>query len=95
LAITLQTSTIAFNNNVITILINNETQREQLQNIRQDFLDELRKKMQSNLITLQIEITKTEVQTKAYKPADIFKSMIEKNPSLLELKKRFDLEIDY
>jgi hypothetical protein len=26
---------------------------------------------------------------------DIFKAMSERNPALLELKKRFDLEIDY
>ena len=92
---TLTTSTIDFTNNLITLTINNETQRELLQNIKQDFLDELRKKLQSNVITLEVAITRSDVKTKAYKPADIFKSMAEKNPSLLELKKRFDLEIDY
>ncbi len=95
LSITLTTSILAFKNNIITITINNETQRELLQNVKQDFLDELRKNLKTNLIGLEIAITKNEIQTKAYKPADIFKSMIEKNPLLLELKKRFDLEIDY
>ncbi len=95
LASTLTTSTINYSDNVITIIINNETQREQLQSIKQDFLDELRKNLQSNLITLEVAITKTDVKSKAYKPIDVFKSMADKNPSLLELKKRFDLEIDY
>jgi DNA polymerase III subunit gamma/tau len=95
LSTTLSTSPIAFADNVITLTLNNETQREQLQNIKQDFLDDLRRKTRNNLIKLEIEISKEEVKTRAYKPADIFKSMSEKNPLLLELKKRFDLEIDY
>lgn len=92
---TLTTSNISFENNNITLLINNETQREQLQNIKQEFLDDIRKQLSNNLVTLSIEISSLEVQSKAYKPSDIFKTMVEKNPALLELKKRFDLEIDY
>jgi DNA polymerase III subunit gamma/tau len=95
LSTTLKTSSIVFSNHVISLTINNETQREQLHAIRQDFLDELRKTLRNNQITLEISITRHETHTKAYKPTDIFKSMIEKNPALLELKKRFDLEIDY
>lgn len=95
LATTLTTAELNFENNTITLIINNETQREQLQNIKQDFLDEIRKTLGNNQVNLVIEISQIEKQSKAYKPADIFKSMVEKNPALLELKKRFDLEIDY
>ena len=77
------------------MFINNETQKEQLQMIRQEFVDELRKQLQNSAITLEIQITQAAKQTKAYKPVDIFKAMAEKNPALMELKKRFDLEIDY
>lgn len=92
---TLTTSAISFSNNVITLTINNETQRELLQTLKQDFIDDLRKRLQNNSITLLLEISVQASQSKAYKPADIFKAMVEKNPALLELKKRFDLEIDY
>jgi DNA polymerase-3 subunit gamma/tau len=95
IATTLKTAGISFTNGMIMLMIQNETQREKLQDIRQEFLDEIRKKLQNNTIGLQVDISKQEVQSKAYKPADIFKAMIDKNPSLLELKKRFDLEIDY
>jgi len=95
LSTTLTTSIISFKDNQVTLTINNETQREILQNIKQDFLDEIRKNLHNNSINLQVEISKQENQTRAYKPADIFKAMVEKNPALLELKKRFDLEIDY
>jgi len=45
----------------------------------------------------QIEITVSEIvgEVKAYKPADKFKLMAEKNVALLEFKKRFDLDIEY
>lgn len=91
----LKTSAISFSNNIITLTINNETQKEQLSNVKQGFVDDIRKQLQNNLIGLEIEISQVETQSKAFKPMDIFKAMTEKNPALLELKKRFDLEIDY
>ncbi len=90
-----KTSEITFTNNNITLTIHNETQKEQLLNIKQNFIDELRKKLENNSITLDVQLSKNDAQIKAYKPADIFKAMSEKNTALLELKKRFDLEIDY
>ncbi len=93
--ITLEMAQISFNNKIITLKINNESQKEKLTDIKQEFLDEIRKLLQNNLIGLEIEITAGEAQGKAYKPIDVFKNMAEKNPALLELKKRFDLEIDY
>ncbi len=95
LALTLTSATLSFNNNIIKLSINNETQREQLQNSKQSFLDELRKLLQNNLVGLEVDLLESTNQVKAYKPMDIFKAMTEKNPALLELKKRFDLEVDY
>ncbi|MEI8137280.1 MAG: DNA polymerase III subunit gamma/tau [Bacteroidota bacterium] len=95
LAVTLSTAQIVFTNRTITLKINNESQKEKLLAIKQEFLDELRKLLQNNLICLELETTLNETQGKAYKPMDVFKNMAEKNPALLELKKRFDLEIDY
>jgi DNA polymerase III subunit gamma/tau len=95
LAVTLDTSQLQFASNTITLTLSNETQREMLQNLKQDFLDSIRGVLKSNAVNLEIKISESPSQVKAYKPADIFKMMAEKNPSLLELKKRFDLEIDY
>lgn len=80
---------------MITLIINNETQREQFMLIRQNFADSIRAELQNNNVTVQLKMSETENRLKAYKPMDIFKAMAEKNPALLELKKRFDLEIDY
>ena len=95
LSINLTSAHLTFENNIIKLGINNETQREQLQNSKQIFLDEIRKQLQNNSVGLEIELLQNIEKTKAYKPKDVFKVMAEKNPALLELKKRFDLEIDY
>lgn len=95
LATIFNTSEIEFVNNTITLTISNETQKEQLLVIKQEFIDTIRKQLQNTSIGLEIQISATETQTRAYKPNDIFKAMTEKNPALLELKKRFDLEIEY
>ncbi|PBQ33173.1 DNA polymerase III subunit gamma/tau [Sphingobacteriaceae bacterium] len=95
LATILNTATVNFANNTINLVIGNETQKEQLLVVKQDFVDAIRKHLQNNLIQLDIQLSTAEAQTKAYKPVDVFKAMSEKNPALLELKKRFDLEIDY
>lgn len=95
LATIFNTSGIQFSNNTILLTIGNETQKEQLLIIKQDFIDAIRKQLQNTSVLLEIQLSTTETQTKAYKPIDIFKAMSEKNPALLELKKRFDLEIDY
>jgi len=91
----LKTADIKLSDNAVILTINNETQKEQFLLIKQNFVDELRANLQNTRVTLEIEISKSETQVKAYKPIDIFKAMSEKNPALLELKKRFDLEIDY
>src|SRR5690606_4353011 len=95
LAVTLEQAEIKFSDNLITLTIHNETQREQLANVKQIFLDDVRKQLQNNSVGLDIQISQVETQAKPFKPSDIFKAMSEKNPALLEMKKRFDLDIEY
>lgn len=83
------------NETEIRLTIINESQNEKLQTVKQDFLDEIRKIIQNNTVTLGIKLTEEQVAVKAFKPSDKFKQLAEKYPALLELKKRFDLEIDY
>ena len=92
---TLTSSKIAFVDQTILIELNNEVQKEMLVNIKQDMLDELRKLVSNKQMQLEIKVSEIVGEIKAYKPADKFKLMAEKNPALLELKKRFDLDIEY
>ncbi|MFO0323065.1 MAG: hypothetical protein ACK504_11645 [Bacteroidota bacterium] len=92
---TLTSSKITFNHPTILIELNNEVQKELLMNIKQDMLDELRIILKNKQTQLEIKVLQTIDSVKAYKPMDKFKIMAEKNPLLLELKKRFDLDIEY
>ena len=94
-ASSLLSAEIFFENNTIKLKIYNESQKENLLEHKQIFLDDIRKDLQNNSIGLEIEVSINELQTKAFKPHDIYNIMSEKNPVLHELKKRFDCEIDY
>ena len=95
LSISLSTSEVQFENNVITITTNNEIQKEQLILEKHHVLDSLRSLLENNKITLEINTSKIEIKIKAFKPVDVFKDMAEKNPVITNLKKTFDLEIEY
>lgn len=95
IATILKTAGIGYAGNTLTLTLNNETQKEQFLLIRQHFVDGIRLDLQNSAIAVEVQLSELDVQTRAYKPSDIFKAMSEKNPALLEMKKRFDLEIDY
>lgn len=92
---TLTSSKISLMDNTILIELNNEVQREMLVVIKQDMLDALRSLLNNKKAQLEITVSEIVGEVKAYKPADKFKLMAEKNPALLEFKKRFDLDIEY
>lgn len=92
---TLTSSKISLVDNTILIELNNEVQREMLVVIKQDMLDSLRFLLSNKKAQLEITVSEIAGEVKAYKPTDKFKLMAEKNPALLEFKKRFDLDIEY
>jgi DNA polymerase-3 subunit gamma/tau len=92
---TLTSSKISLTDTTITIEINNEVQKELLSNIKQDLLDALRSLLSNRQTLLNIIVSEIAGEVKAYKPDDKFKMMAEKNPALLELKRRFDLNVEY
>lgn len=64
-------------------------------NVKQEMLDALRNILKNKQTQLELKVSASHTEIKAYKPIDKFKLMAEKNPNLLELKKRFDLDIEY
>ena len=82
--------------NELNITLLNHSQLEKFQEIKQDMLDFIRQEIGNNSVTLVFSVEEQDnAIVKAYKPIDKFKAMCDKNNALLELKKRFDLEIDY
>ncbi len=92
---TLTSSQIILENKTVVIMLSNEVQREMLTTIKQDMLDELRGLLTNKQTQLEIKVSELQGEVKAYKPQDKFKVLAEKNPALNELKKRFDLDIEY
>ncbi len=92
---TLTSSKIILEDKTVVIMLSNEVQREMLTGIKQDMLDELRNLLVNKQTQLEIKVSELMGEVKAYKPQDKFKVLAEKNPALNELKKRFDLDIEY
>lgn len=92
---TLTSSQIILEQQTVVIMLSNEVQRTMLTDIKQDMLDELRRLLSNKQTQLEIKVSAIMGEVKAYKPQDKFKAMAEKNPALNELKKRFDLDIEY
>jgi DNA polymerase-3 subunit gamma/tau len=78
------------------ITIENKAQRDGFEQYRQEFLDYMRRNLNNQQISLQLEEKKQEDgPKKAYSPIEKFEAMIVKNPLLKELKTRLDMELDY
>lgn len=92
---TLTSSKINLDGQTVVIMLNNEVQRTMLTDIKQDMLDEMRRLLTNKQTQLEIRVSEIMGEVKAYKPQDKFKQMADKNPALNELKKRFDLDIEY
>lgn len=96
IAVMLRTELVLLENETnIIIEIENKAQIDGFEPIKQDFLDHVRKNLSNNDIKLSLREKKADGAKKVYSPAEKFESMLIKNPSLLELKKRLDMELDY
>ncbi len=83
------------NETEVIIEIENSAQKESFEPVRQEFLDYLRKNLNNSIVSLRIEEKITNGIKKAYTPLEKFETMMQKNPALLEMKKRFNMELDY
>ena len=83
---------LKFENQKLIVLLSNDAQHHLFDEIKQEFLDFIRKEIQNN--TLQIETAEQENNSakKALSPMEKFNLMALKNPLLKELKIRLDLD---
>ena len=90
---TLSAKPVAFSNNTISLYIENEAQKLIFDDIKQEFLDTIRAKLKNSTLQLNVIEHAESTVKKAYTPNEKFAVMTAKNPLLLELKKRLDLEV--
>ena len=83
-------------NFVVCITLENKVQEKVLKDEKTKLLRYLKTQLENDSISLTIDVTPLkEEEMKAYTAEDKFKKMVKKNPDLLNLKDKFDLEIDF
>ena len=83
-------------NFVVCITLDNKVQEKVLKDEKTKLLRYLKTQLENDSISLTIDVTPLkEEEMKAYTAEDKFKKMVKKNPDLLNLKDKFDLEIDF
>ena len=79
----------------VCITLDNKVQEEVLNDEKSKLLGYLKTQLENNSISLTVDVTPLkELEMKAYTSEDKFKKMVKK-PDLLNLKDKFDLEIDF
>ena len=80
----------------VCITLDNKVQEEVINDERTKLLKYLKSQLENDSISLIVEVTPIkEEEMKAYTAEDKFKKMVKKNRDLLNLKNKFDLEIDF
>jgi hypothetical protein len=82
--------------NLLCVKLKNVTQEKELITEKSKLLLYLRRKLKNAHLQLDVEVVIDEQgeQKKAYTAAERAKLMLEKNPSLLSLSKKFDLDVE-
>lgn len=82
-------------NFVVDFLVDNIIQSEDINEQKRDLLAYLRKELKNFKISLEIRISETVIEKKAYTPIEKYQKLLEKNPELQTLKQKLDLDFNY
>ncbi len=82
-------------NHVVSFLIDNNLQKEKINEIRNELLSFLKTELKNSIIDLKLVITDLEEENnKLYTSEDKFKHMLSKNEDLNKLKQEFNLDLE-
>lgn len=97
LSLTLTTYPVVLvNEQTLVLTIENEVQREIMRSKGQEFLDFIRKELKNSGLNFELKMQEqNDSNKKIYSPTEKFEALVNKNQLLLELKKKFDLELDF
>lgn len=80
----------------ITFVVDSAAVEKDLNENKTSLLSFLRKNLSNYKINLTVEVNINSINTdNPYTPSEKFKKLAEKNPLINDLKKKFDLEIEY
>lgn len=94
-ASTMEVGAPALNGEDVMVEIENTVQENELNTEKAELLGFLRSTLNNYSIQLKYNKVAVKEQTNYYTNRDRFNRLVELNPTLLELKKRFNLETDY
>jgi len=80
--------------NIISLVIDNKVQEDELNNKRSDMLQFLSQKLKNDFIRFESSLSQSDESRRPYTDQDKFAALSAKNPSMLQLKKELDLELD-
>ena len=86
---------VLLDNFLIELLIENKIQEDLLSSEKVDLLNYLRVAMKNFSIDLQTKQMEQTQKRRLYTSSEKYQHMLEKNPNLEELKRRFNLDVDY
>jgi DNA polymerase III subunit gamma/tau len=78
---------------IIDLPLDNDVQFSDVRNEKPELLKYLREQLNNNKITLNATVEDLQDDVRLYTPEEKFKAMKEKNPVLINLYKKFDLEV--
>jgi len=81
-------------NFVVEFCVDNKLLEEELDQKRNELLAWLCSRLGNDKITFQVVVKEMMKTTRPYTDREKFNRMVEKNPSLKEMKEQLDLEID-
>ncbi len=80
----------------VCLILDNKVQEEVINDEKTKLLGYLKSQLENDYISLTVDVIPIkEEEMKAYTAEDKFKKMVKKNSDLLNLKEKFDLEIDF
>ncbi|ODS84452.1 MAG: DNA polymerase III, subunit gamma and tau [Cytophagaceae bacterium SCN 52-12] len=86
---------IELGNGVMSLVLDNDLQLEKLNEIKGELLYFLRSRFAADGMKIEGRVAPSEVKRMPYTPKEKFEYMVTKNETLIELKRRFGLEIDF
>ena len=80
-------------NSKVLLALDNKSQYAEMLERRVEIHDFLRQELQNGNLEVLLEVRKGMKNKKAYTQEEKFRAMVEKNPALLELQKKLDLDL--
>lgn len=82
------------NNYLVVIAVENSVQQDKIRFIKPEIIGHLRRTLQNSKIDVEVELVKSTNENRALTDEQKMKAMMQKNPALVLLKNKFNLDFN-